>query len=227
MSRNEARAALGIPQDEFVGAFVGQIRPYKGVAQLIRRFVEAKLTNSTLLVAGDATESMMRELENAAVPGPNVRLCFGFVDRNDIQKYLRAADLVILPYTEILNSGSAILALSFDRPILVPDRGALAELRSFVGPDWVNLYEGELSPGTIRAAVHWTKARQIQPDARAPLDALNWEHVGRMTIQAFSHASRHYAKNPPERRTGWHARLPSKTPIRAYPDDDRPDGRNA
>jgi beta-1,4-mannosyltransferase len=41
---------------------------------------------------------------------------------------MRAADLIALPYKEILNSGSAILALSFDRPILVPAAGALAEL---------------------------------------------------------------------------------------------------
>jgi glycosyltransferase involved in cell wall biosynthesis len=186
MTRDEARAALGASADEFVGVFIGQIRPYKGVVQLVRCFVDARVTNSKLFVAGVANDSLRRELESAAVLSSNVRLHFGFVDRNDIQKYLRAADLVILPYTEILNSGSAILALSFDRPILVPARGALSELRSVVGPDWVSLYEGQLNPEIVRAAVQWAKARQAQPNTPAPLDALSWERIGRLTIQAFS-----------------------------------------
>lgn len=186
LSRDEARAALGVSADEFVGVFIGQIRPYKGVVQLVRCFVAAQVTNSKLFVAGVASDSLREELESAAIPDANVRLHFGFVDRNDIQKYLRAADLVILPYVEILNSGSAILALSFDRPILVPDRGALSELRGVVGPDWVSLYEGPLNPGIVREAVQWTRARKAQPDTPAPLDALSWERIGRLTIQAFS-----------------------------------------
>lgn len=186
ISRNEARKALGIPPDEFVGLFIGQIRPYKGVEKLIHCFAEAQLTNAKLLVAGMADDRLMREIKNAAVLSSDVKLFLGFVDRNDIQKYLRATDLVILPYVEVLNSGSAILALSFDRPILVPDRGAMAELCNVVGPGWVSLYEGELSLEIIRSGVHWAKARQIPPDSRAPIDMLNWDHIARLTIEAFS-----------------------------------------
>ena len=186
LSRDQARGALGIPRHEFVIVFIGQIRAYKGVVQLIRCFSDARLANSRLLVAGVANDAMARKMKKAAGVNANVKLVFEFVERNDVQKYLKAADLVVLPYTEVLNSGSAILALSFDRPILVPSQGALAELRNVVGPKWVSLYEGELSPTIIRAAVQWTKARQIQPDARAPLDALSWEGIARQTIQAFS-----------------------------------------
>jgi len=186
MSKEQARAALDIPADDFVAVFIGQIRPYKGVSRLIRSFVDAQLANSQLLVAGAASESMERELAEASGSSAGVRLALGFVNLRDIQKYLRATDLVILPFTEILNSGSAILALSFDRPILVPASGALAELREIVGSDWVRLYDGEINAGIIASAVQWTKARQVQPGARAPIDALNWDGIARRTIQAFS-----------------------------------------
>ncbi|MGH6683335.1 MAG: hypothetical protein ACRECA_05330, partial [Pseudolabrys sp.] len=86
----------------------------------------------------------------------------------------------------ILNSGSAILALSFDRPILVPAQGALAELYDIVGTDWVRLYEGALSPDIVRGAVQWTKAHPLNPGARARLDALNWDRIARLTLQAFA-----------------------------------------
>jgi len=186
ISKGQARTALDIPADRFVALFIGQVRAYKGVLKLIRSFAAAQLADATLVVAGAADDQTACAIKQAAAPASNVRLALEFVGRDDMQKYLRAADLVILPYTEILNSGSAILALSFDRPVLVPDRGALAELARIVGPDWVSLYEGELGPEIIRAAVRWTKARPFASDARAALDALNWERIARLTIQAFS-----------------------------------------
>src|SRR6185295_13033913 len=124
----------------------------------------AQITNAKLIVAGSAADDVARDITKVSEANSNVRLFLEFVNQNDIQKYLRAADLVILPYTQILNSGSAILALSFDRPILVPARGALSELRYVVGPDWVSLYEDQLNPEIVRAAIQWTKAREAQPD---------------------------------------------------------------
>ena len=52
---------------------------------------------------------------------------------DDVQDYLRAADIVVLPYTESSNSFVALLALSFDRPILAPGIGAFPELAAIVG----------------------------------------------------------------------------------------------
>ena len=186
MNRNQAREALQIDSNEFVLTFLGQIRPYKGVGSLIRCFARAQVTNAQLLVAGrPLNDALLQEIREAALLNPNVRLFPGFVDRNEIQKFFRATDLVVLPYSEILNSGSAILALSFDRPILVPALGALAELREIVGPDWVRLYEGELSPEKICSAINWTKGRRLGLNARAPLDDLNWDRIAQMTIRAF------------------------------------------
>lgn len=185
IKKDEARAALGFSDDDFVIVFFGQIRAYKGVSRLIRCFAESRLPNTKLLIAGTANNQMAMEIKEAAALNPNIKLILEFVSRDDVQKYFRAADLVILPYIEIQNSGSALLALSFDRPILVPARGSLSELREIVGSDWVRLYEGELSPETIGDAVQWVKNRSTR-DVRAPLDAFEWEHIAQQTIQAFS-----------------------------------------
>jgi glycosyltransferase involved in cell wall biosynthesis len=187
IGKHEARNALSIGQDEFVMTFLGQIRAYKGVVSLIHCFAQANAAGTELLIAGKPiNDVILAEVRQAAACDPRIRLFADFIDRNDIQKFLRATDLVILPYKEILNSGSAILALSFDRPILVPALGALAELRELVGADWVRLYEGELSAEIVRDAIDWTKARRLGPDARAPLDALNWDRIAELTIRAFS-----------------------------------------
>lgn len=186
IGRDEARAALDIPAERFVALFIGQIRAYKGVPDLIRCFADARLDNAGLLVVGKPDAQSARDVQNAAARASGVRLALGFVEREEVQKYLRAADLVVLPYAEILNSGSAILALSFDRPILVPAQGALVELYDIVGSDWVRLYEGALSPGVVREAVQWAKTRPFGPRVRARLDALSWDRVAHMTLQAFA-----------------------------------------
>ncbi len=51
----------------------------------------------------------------------------GYVPDDRLDLFLNAADRVVLPYTEILTSGAAILAMSFGRPIIAPDRGALRD----------------------------------------------------------------------------------------------------
>jgi len=187
VSRDDARNALQVRPNEFVITFLGQIRRYKGIVPLIRCFTQAQVTNTELIIAGSPVDkALLLEIKEAAANNPYVRMFPDFVDPNDIQKFLRATDLVVLPYNEILNSGSAILALSFDRPILVPALGALAELREIVGPEWVRLYEGELSPEIIRNAIDWAKGRSLGSNARAPLDGLNWDRIAQLTIRAFS-----------------------------------------
>ena len=46
----------------------------------------------------------------------------------DFQYYLNSADVVVLPFSEVLTSGSAIAALSFGKPLIMPRRGCLPEL---------------------------------------------------------------------------------------------------
>lgn len=186
VGKDGARQALGIGQDEAVIAFVGQIRGYKGVPHLIRCFNSAALPASRLLIAGESREEdLVREINDAVASHRNVTLCLEFVDANKLQLYLRAADLIALPYNDILNSGSAVLALSFDRPILVPNRGAMGELYEVMGPQWVRLYDGELTPQALRDAVIWFREKQADGIRTAPLEALGWDHIARLTMTAF------------------------------------------
>jgi glycosyltransferase involved in cell wall biosynthesis len=184
---DQARQALGIGLEENVISFIGQIRVYKGVPHLIRSFNAAALTNSRLVIAGEPRDgSINREMYEAASGHENVMLRLNFIDPAEIQLYLRAADLIVLPYKEILNSGTALLALSFDRPILVPNRGALGELYEAMGPDWVRLYDGELTPRVLGDAIIWAKHRQAGTAGTPSLEALDWSRIATFTLRAFA-----------------------------------------
>ena len=74
-----------------------------------------------------------------------------YISDEETQIYLRASDLVVLPYRDILNSGSALLALSFDRPVWLPEGNLADDLRDVVGEAWV--YSGELTPNNLLNAL--------------------------------------------------------------------------
>jgi beta-1,4-mannosyltransferase len=184
VSREEARAAFGIAADATVLTFIGLVRPYKNVPHLIRT-VQAlpPQRNAVLLVGGEPLHARLAaEIERAADGDPRVRLDLRHVPEEDVQRFLRAADLVVLPFTDITNSGSALLALSFDRPVLVPCRGAMGELQSLVGSDWVRTYHGELTPAVLEEAIASARA---QPDGAPDLSPLNWRTIAEQTLAVY------------------------------------------
>jgi len=123
-----ARTELGIDEDTFVYLFFGLIRPYKGVTDLLRAFSAADLPNSELWIVGNPTDdSLELELRRLTDETSSVRTVFEFIPEDRIQYYMNAADILVLPYRTILNSGSAHLGLSFGLPIVAPAIGCLPE----------------------------------------------------------------------------------------------------
>lgn len=178
IAAGEARARLGIREGLPVIGFVGQIRPYKNVPALIRAF-GGLAQDATLLIAGAHDPS---DLEFRTLVEQDTRIVtrFGMIPEEEMQIYLNACDLAVFPYKDILNSGSAILALSFSRPVLVPAKGAMAELQSVAGHDWVMTYEGELTAEILGEAVQW--ARPHARRERCDLSALDWDTIAEKTL---------------------------------------------
>ena len=180
VDRAEARRLLDIADEAPTVLFFGQIRGYKNVPGLIRAFRGIADSNAVLVVAGrPLSEDLADEVRAAAAGDDRIRLRLGFVDAGDVQALLRSADLVVLPYTEIFNSGSAVLAVTFACPVLVPGFGALAELGDLVGDGWVRTYAGELSTEAIVAAL-----AEPVPPSPPDLTALDWDAVAAAT-EAF------------------------------------------
>lgn len=184
LGRDEARKRLGYEPGHRVVAFVGNVRAYKNVGHLARTFADLPGDDLRLLIAGHVhTHELKAEILAVAGRDPRIRLIDAFIDPSEMQLYLNAADLVVLPFRRILNSGSAILALSFDRPVLVPDLGSLRELQAQVGEDWVHLFRGDLDAATLATALD-----RFLPMPRAdsaPLDALAWDRIGAATNAAY------------------------------------------
>ena len=182
VSRAEARERLGLPADAKVVASVGQIRDYKNVPHLVRTFRETD-ADAVLMVSGSAPKPLAAQIRDSAGEDPRVRLDLRFLPDDELPTLLAAADLVVLPYRRIQNSGSAILALSANRPVLVPDLGAMRELQADVGGEWVRLYDGELAAEDLLASLDWASA-PIREDA-LDVSSYDWDAIAESTMEAF------------------------------------------
>ena len=187
--RPEARRALGVPPQARLVAYVGRIRPYKNVGRLLRAFRGWDDDTARLLVAGNpVSETLRDEILSGAAGDDRIRTDLRFIEPEELTTVLGAADLVVLPYGHILQSGTALLALSFDRPVLVPSRGAMGELQAEVGAAWVRTYEGTLTANTLAAAMEWANA--AHRPARAPLGDRAWPRLARQTEQLYHRVRR-------------------------------------
>jgi glycosyltransferase involved in cell wall biosynthesis len=182
-SRHRSRAALQLPQRAFTLLFFGGIRPYKNVPRLLDAFRQLPGDHIQLVVAGlPALGVTAAELHEQAQLDPRVSLHLSFIPESDVPKFMGAADLVVLPFHSILNSGSVLLALSHNRPVLAPSMGALPEIQAQVGPHWLRLYEGE-----IRTAVLATAVNESAPgeDERPDLTAFDWQPIAERTMEFY------------------------------------------
>jgi glycosyltransferase involved in cell wall biosynthesis len=183
IDRGAARATLGIDASCTLVVTLGQIRPYKNVPLLVDAVLASGRPDVLLLVAGKPdSPATADQVRAAAGVSPAVRLELGFLTPDRIATVLRAADLVVLPYRAIQNSGSAILALSADRPVVVPELGAMAELQEQIGADWVHTYSGEFTSAVLAGSLQWlTRDRPAQPD----LSGLDWPAIAAQTVAAY------------------------------------------
>jgi len=147
ISQEQARISLGIPLSSRVLAFFGSVEGYKGVTELAEEFSKLDDISLLLLIAGKCCLSAQerQRLKNIAAADTRIHLHLDYIPADEVARYIRAADLMVLPFRAILNSGSAILSLALDRPVLVPTKGSMFELRTFAGAEWVRLYSGDLT----------------------------------------------------------------------------------
>lgn len=166
-------------------AFVGQLRRYKGVDRLVTVFRETG--GLTLHVAGAPSgPALAEELLAAAAGDPRVEVSLGHLSDADLVTAVTSAELVVLPYREMHNSGGALAALSLDRPVLVPDNAVNRRLAEEVGPGWVHRYAGDLTAGHLIDAL--AALRSAPPTAPPDLHRRDWNVLGEAHAAAYRRA---------------------------------------
>lgn len=174
LAREEARAILGLEVARPTVVFCGKISAYKGVTDLMEVFSDASRLDAQLLVAGKASEAEELAVRRAAAMDSRILLKLKLLSDAEIKAAISSADLVVLPYRDVTNSGSALLALSLDRPVLASKRGSLLELETELGSRWVRTFD-ELNPKVLSEALQGPRPHDGET---ADLDFCSWERIG-------------------------------------------------
>ncbi|NJR59650.1 MAG: glycosyltransferase family 4 protein [Cyanobacteria bacterium CRU_2_1] len=187
ISRSEARQKLGIAPDQKVFLHLGQLKPYKGINQLLVAFSQIRESDAVLLIAGSCKDDQLaEEIQQAARSDSRVLLKLEFIPDEDIQLYMNACDWVVLPYQKILNSGSALLALSFSRPVIVPQKGALTELIEDSKQGFCYAEDGDLAKSIDRAlntpVEQW---KEMCAQAFTLAEQLDWSRIGTLVYHVY------------------------------------------
>ena len=179
----DARQKLNLSEDVKVFLFLGQIRSYKGIEEFLKVFEQITDEQCRFIIAGSvgkANESYGEYLQGL-VKDKRVQLDIRFIPDDELQVYFSAADLVVLPYKDILNSGSLLLALSFNKPVIVPAHESIREIVKEYGSDWLFGYQG-LSVSFIENAMDKALMKRGKI-----LDMSNrdWENVAIKTLSFY------------------------------------------
>jgi glycosyltransferase involved in cell wall biosynthesis len=189
-ARHEARAQLGLPTDRFTFLFFGNVRRYKNVPQLIQEFRALRRNDVQLVIAGLPGHGVeAHELDQLREGDERISLRLNFIPESAVPLYFGAADAVVLPFDSILNSGSVLLALSFNRRVLAPRLGALPEIQHEVGGDWLSLYDGALTADMLERLQLAQSARPDDQVERANLASFGWHAIAERTLDFYRQRS--------------------------------------
>lgn len=185
LSKPEARKSLDIPDSATVFLFFGNVRPYKGIRSLIDAFEALSATDKQLIIAGNPhSASYENEIRSRCRGDDRISCRLEYVPDEEIQRYMNAADAVVLPFRNISTSGSAILGMSFGKALVVPALGCLPELLSEEG---AVIYDST-DPGGLREALERATERDLAAMGehnRVRVAEFDWESIADRTREIY------------------------------------------
>jgi D-inositol-3-phosphate glycosyltransferase len=135
LTPSQAKRQLGLQENEKAVLFFGRIRPYKGIEHLLAAFhpLAANHSDYRLIIAGEpkkGSEEYRHQIEQTVKtefkPG-QIIMKIQFIPDEEMEVFLKAADVLVLPYKEIFQSGVLFLAYSFGLPVVATDVGSFRE----------------------------------------------------------------------------------------------------
>jgi D-inositol-3-phosphate glycosyltransferase len=135
LSLAQAKQRLGVADGEKALLFLGGIKPYKGLEYLLTAFrmLVSRDAHYRLIIAGELKKGhegysgqICRTIDSEFSPG-QIILKLEFIPDDEMEIYAKAADVLVLPYKDIFQSGLLFLGYSFGLPVVATDVGSFRE----------------------------------------------------------------------------------------------------
>ena len=134
ITTRDSRARLGLPTNGKVVLFFGNIARYKGVEVLIDavKVVEQRLPELCVVIAGrpkgdDSYWGDVNDRIDVLGLGMRVKRCIEYIPDADTEIYFKAADILVLPYRHVFQSGVLFLAYNFGLPVIAANIASISD----------------------------------------------------------------------------------------------------
>jgi glycosyltransferase involved in cell wall biosynthesis len=192
-SRRRARQRLGLPVDARVLLFFGQIKEVKGLDLLLKALpaVIEKFSDTVLVIAGKVWKddfNQYKKIIDAHALSPHLFTRIQYIDNADVPLYFSAADLVVLPYKRIYQSGVILMAMSYGKSVLASD---IEGMREIIGDGITGfLFRAnsvhDLSRRIVDILSDTEKALAVAHKGREHVEIeYGWEKIGRLTARCY------------------------------------------
>ncbi|MEM2183618.1 MAG: glycosyltransferase [Candidatus Bathyarchaeia archaeon] len=190
ISQDEARKMLYIPNNAFVILFFGAIRDYKGIDDLlvVSKDLLSEQKNLFLIICGKVQSERLhkmllnfhRNFREKCIIKPQ------YIPDNEVQIYMNAADIGILPYKEITTSGAVLLFQSFAKTVIIPDLPPIKETLGEYGIYFRRGDKEDMKKSIIKALL--LGREQLRALGRRAFEKsleLDWNNIAYLTSKLY------------------------------------------
>ena len=191
--KEKSRQHLGIPNEKKVLLFFGMIKQVKGLDVLLHALKDVIKENPDvlLLIAGKPWENDFSNYQRIIDENNLSDYCLlhtKFIPHADVEHYYCAADLVVLPYKKIYQSGVLVMTLSYGKPALVSDLPPLKEVVTDMQTAF--LFESENSISLAKKLnlilSDPEKLEQVRINGKELINTkYDWDEIGRQTKRVY------------------------------------------
>jgi glycosyltransferase involved in cell wall biosynthesis len=202
LTPGEAKERLGVRENERAILFFGNIAPYKGLEYLIEAFhkIISGRDNYRLIIVGrpkncESYWARIQELIAEDVRKGSVLLRAEYIPDEETEVYFKAADVLVLPYRHIYQSGVLFLGYSFGLPVLAADVGPLKE--EIVPGKTGYVFKPE-DPIDLAKVIDQYFASDLSADLERrreeirhyAVERYSWDTVGKITVDVYTNLLR-------------------------------------
>lgn len=189
ISKEEARDILKIPKTKFVILFFGFIRRYKGIEELLNILDDLLIDEKDLFIviagacADDNLKRRVVEFSNKFKQSSLIRV--EYIPDEDVQIFMNASDVGVLPYREITTSAALLLFMSFKKPIIVSDLEPIKELLQDAGIYYKHGDSKDLQNIILKTKRGGYNLEEISQKVFEISQKYQWDNIAEKTIEGY------------------------------------------
>lgn len=157
VTADSVRRELGIAPDAEVVLLFGTLSRYKGIDLLVEAFARiraerprARLVLAGFPVGGLTVEEVEEQAQRAGVAGA-VTVVPRYIESDRVAAWMQMASAVVFPYESVFQSGALHVPLTFGRPVVATNVGAMAEV---IDDHRTGRLVPPRDPGALAGAIH-------------------------------------------------------------------------